>query len=1194
MAVAFGKYELVRKLGTGGMGEVFLAKPAPGVFPPHGCDQLVIKRILPHLTENARFLRLFLDEARMAARLAHPNIARILELDEVGGCWFVGMEYVAGKDLREVCRQAKEAKLPIPVGVACRIARQLAQGLDYAHRSTDPTGRPLKLVHRDVSPHNVLLGFDGSVKLIDFGVAKAANKTSVTATGVLKGKFPYMSPEQAEGKRIDRRADVFAMGIVLWEMLAGRSLFRGKSDAATLKLVKACEVSPPSAHNSRVPTELDALVLRALEKAPKDRFQEAGALAAALEELLSVRTAVASRSDVGAYVRRLFPAGADESEDDELGEGTSEEILTSTDAENPSEETVNLRDGSSEGERASRVRARRHPASQGERHAALERTARLLAEVSQRPTNLVPQQTSFVGRVAELAELHQLHRQGARLLTLLGPGGTGKTRLAHQFATQQLPSFAAGGVWFCDLTEAQDLDGICLGVARALSVQLPAGKSAEELAAHLGRAIASRGSALLVLDNLEQVAQNAAAAVEQWMRAAPKARFLATSREVLRIPHEVVFEVPPLKVPEGGEDVHSSEAVLLFLERARAVRPGYLLDRADEAAVAEIVRQLDGMPLAIELAAARMAVLSPSQLVQRLPRRFDLLAGKRGATERQATLRGAIEWSWKMLRGYEQAALAQCSLFRGGFTADAAEAVVNLSSYPGAQEVLSCVMTLRAKSLVRSYVSPGSEGELRYGLYESIREFALEKLQKGREEAAACERHARYYIEQGRRCSEGAESSGALLDGLAVERENLYAVFQRGVSAPPGEAERRFQALEAVLVLDPLLALRGPFSSHLPMLDAAIDKAKDAQPLRLALALEARGKARQARWRLAEAAADFGEALRRARMGADLELEGRARFGLGSVSRLMGRIEDARGHFEQALALQRNVGDRRMEGRTLANLGQMLQERGKVTLALSRYVEALEIHREVGDRRFEGIILSNLGVLQQQQGLHGQAKENYESALAIHRELGNRRSEGIALLNLGDLHRDLEQPAQAMLFYERALTIHREVGNRRWEGIALAGMASLEQESGRLREASVRYRQALTLLREAGDRRHEALVLGAHAAVDALLGRLDEAEAELADAEAVLRELGDTSLLDALEVFRAHLEFVRSVQVSRAGGEQQAEALERSVAERVRRAEAASGADPDHPGGGPSPAERSEHVRAALRSLRAAMRRGVA
>ena len=196
---SFGKFELIKRIGAGGMGEVFLAR-VPGSTEP-----LVVKRILPHLTENPRFLRLFLDEARIAARLIHPNIARIVELGEAEGAWYVAMEHVPGRDLRDLLRRMKERDELTPVEVVLRIGVEIAAGLDYAHKATDNVGKPLKIVHRDVSPHNILISRFGDVKLIDFGVAKAANKSMHTATGILKGKFPYMAPEQANAKKVDAR-----------------------------------------------------------------------------------------------------------------------------------------------------------------------------------------------------------------------------------------------------------------------------------------------------------------------------------------------------------------------------------------------------------------------------------------------------------------------------------------------------------------------------------------------------------------------------------------------------------------------------------------------------------------------------------------------------------------------------------------------------------------------------------------------------------------------------------------------------------------------------------------------------------------------------------------------------------------------------------------------------------------------------
>ena len=1175
---AFGKYDLLKRIGAGGMGEVFLARAQ------NTPDLVVVKRILPHLTENARFLRLFLDEARIAARLVHPNIARILELGEADGSWFVAMEYVPGRDLRDLLRRMKERDERTPVEVVLRIGIEVASGLAYAHRATDNVGKPLKIVHRDVSPHNILISRYGEVKLIDFGVAKAANKSMHTATGILKGKFPYMAPEQANARKVDPRTDVFALGIVLWELLTVRHLFRGKSDAATLKNVRACKVVAPSDVVPQIPRSVDRLLKRALEKEPRRRYPSATAFAEALEEVL----VGLGHADVQGYFQGLEQPH-DFEDEASLAASALEGSAAGDATHGMTAATVNegarpLEDTSSSSLPSTGVGPDPRKRSPEVSLKAIE----LLSTLAQRPTNLTPQATSFIGRVAELADLHQLFRHGSRLITLLGPGGTGKTRLSVQFGSQLVSYFGAqtspenrrGGIWFCDLTEARDLDGICHAVARALGVPL----SPTDPITQLGHAIAARGEMMLMFDNFEQVVAHASATVEHWMTMAPLARMVVSSRELLRVAQEAVFEVPPMRIPGKGEVVRTSEAVELFIERARSVRAQWDPSPSEEDAIAEIVRQLDGMPLAIELAAGRMGMLSPGQLVQRLPRRFDLLSGGNAATARQATLRGAIDWSWKMLTAEEAATLAQLALFRGGFTAQSVESVVSLARFPEAPEVVSTVLTLRSKSLIRSYFPPGRGAEMRYGLFESIREYALEKLQGLPEEQPAKERHTRYFLALGDHLSAGAEGSAALLDALELERENLNAVFQRSLE----DENYNPHALSAVLALDPLLALRGPFQLHLAMLDAGLAKLGQTPSACRTLGLEARGKARISRGEGDEAAKDIAQMVVLARLEGAPAVEGRAASFMGSIERQRGHQADARRCFDAALLLHRQAGDRRMEGRTLSNMAALLDELGQEKEALATYQRALEIHREVGDRRYEGITLLNLGVQQQNQSLFAQAKVNYQAALAIQRELGSRISEGIAHVNLGDLNRDLEQGPQALAHYKSGLEIMREVGSRYLEGVTIASMASLYQEQANFEAAHVRYVEALRVLREVGNRRYCGLVLAGLAAVDACLLRPAQAQEQLAEATQILNEVGDQNLLDALDIYRAHVEISAAMA---AGSGAEARQLEAQVEKRVQRAERSSAPNELHPAGMPSPAQRSEQVRAALRSLRAAMRR---
>ncbi len=299
MAIQFGRYQLLKKLASGGMGQVFLARTGQ-----EGFEKLVVlKRILPHLVEDEEFFTMFQDEAKITMRLNHPNIAQIFEFGEERGIHYLVMEYIAGEDVRRLSKRVAAAGQTLPLGVILRIIADAAAGLDYAHKGRDSKGVPLGLVHRDVSPQNVLVGFDGAVKLIDFGVAKAAGRAQHTATGILKGKFPYMSPEQAEGLEVDARSDIFALGIVLWELLTNKRLFKGDTDVMTQRLVKLCQVPPPSQLDPSLPPELDALVLKALAKKVDDRFVDAGAFRLALEEFAMRNAIPASSAHLVAFLQ---------------------------------------------------------------------------------------------------------------------------------------------------------------------------------------------------------------------------------------------------------------------------------------------------------------------------------------------------------------------------------------------------------------------------------------------------------------------------------------------------------------------------------------------------------------------------------------------------------------------------------------------------------------------------------------------------------------------------------------------------------------------------------------------------------------------------------------------------------------------------------------------------------------------------
>ncbi len=426
-----------------------------------------------------------------------------------------------------------------------------------------------------------------------------------------------------------------------------------------------------------------------------------------------------------------------------------------------------------------------------------------------RKSNVTTRSDAFVGRDADRDALVEALDRG-RITTLLGPGGSGKTRLATELASLHADNWP-GGAWFCDLATARSGMDVLLQLAEALRFPLPVAASEKTAIEIAGRAIASLGEALLVLDNFEQVVSHAAETAHHWLAMAPRVTLLITSREALGVDGEQIVELPPLS---------EHAAIELFVTRARAVRPGYDPPAAERARIATLVQGLDRLPLAIELAASRLDVMSVDALSQRLGERFRLLSGsQRGRPDRQRTMRGAIDWSWDLLTPCEQSALAQCAVFRGGIAVDAAEAILDLSGFDDAPWPLDLVQALRRKSLLRA--EPDTTRP-RLGLYETILAYADEKLGSlGLREATEL-RHARWFADQADAWSAGLRKPGDLdcLDRMRVELPNLLAVHQRMLGREPALAAR------VIAALAPALEVFGPAPRYLEMIDASVTAAE--------------------------------------------------------------------------------------------------------------------------------------------------------------------------------------------------------------------------------------------------------------------------------------------------------------------------------------------------------------------------------
>ena len=294
------RYRVVERLASGGMAEVFLAESA-GI---EGFKkQVAIKRVLPTLSEKKRFIAMFLDEARLSANLSHSNVAQVFDIGRGDSAYFIVMEYVDGADLRAVIDYSKTADKTIPVEAACFIAAKICEGLTYAHELRGTDGEPLQIVHRDITPANVLITQHGEVKIVDFGLAKATSQLEKSEAGMIKGKFSYLSPEAAQGREIDHRTDIFAVGIILWEMLSGDRLFVGESDFATVKLVQEAKIPSLRERNPTVTPELEAIILRALARDPAARYSTARDLGRDLTRFLFKYGKPIGAYDIAEFVR---------------------------------------------------------------------------------------------------------------------------------------------------------------------------------------------------------------------------------------------------------------------------------------------------------------------------------------------------------------------------------------------------------------------------------------------------------------------------------------------------------------------------------------------------------------------------------------------------------------------------------------------------------------------------------------------------------------------------------------------------------------------------------------------------------------------------------------------------------------------------------------------------------------------------
>ena len=710
--------------------------------------------------------------------------------------------------------------------------------------------------------------------------------------------------------------------------------------------------------------------------------------------------------------------------------------------------------------------------------------------------NLPAERGAFVGRESVLVELARRFDAGARLVSLLGIGGTGKTRLAMRFARTWLGDHP-GGVWFCDLAPARDLDGLLRCLAQGLDV--PLGK--DDPVVQLGHAIAGRGRCLLILDNFEQVSRHAEETLGRWLDRAVEARFLVTTREVLGLPGEEAMAVAPLMV---------NDAVELFMRRAASARHDFRADSDEQAAIAKLVKLLDRLPLAIELAAARVRVMPPSALLSRMGQRFKLMAALGGRRDRQSTLRATFDWSWDLLSDAEKSALAQLSVFEGGFTLESAEAVLDLSSIADAPWAVDLVQSLIDKSLVRSL------GDSRFDLLTSVQEYASEQLQREGEfpgsGSTACDRAERAHSVHFASLHADLATAGG-----CVEIDNLVAACRRATRL--GDAALCTAALEnAWAALD----LCGPFRLGLELADAAL-------PLATEVSEQARVRVVAMRASRACGLRDLEKrhvdaALRAALDAGNVACEAHAKCFMVSLLADAGRTDEARAAAAQAVRAAEVAGDPALRCAALNTLGSFLMDRGDVDEARLHFEEGLRTARAAGLAHWEGGILGNLGGLDMDMGRPADARLSISAAIEVARRVGDLKFAGNNLSNLGWLEHLGGQTDAARTHFEAALSIARDIGHRHLECIVLCNLGIHLDGQGKAKDALEMLQQAIEVARELQDHRSEGQFLGYFGLALAHEARFVDARGALVAGEALLMELADPASLALLLCARADVE----------------------------------------------------------------------
>ncbi|MGO9763904.1 MAG: protein kinase domain-containing protein [Solirubrobacteraceae bacterium] len=948
-----GDFRIERLLARGGMALVYEAEQLS--LGRRVALKLISRDAAADLAYRERFVR----EGRAAMDLEHPNVVPVYGAGEADGQLFIAMRLIAGEDLQQIIHSQQ----PLAAERVLSIVRQIAGGLDAAHANG--------LVHRDIKPGNVVVEQLGQGRehcyVVDFGLAIEQDASSVTSTGVWMGTPGYVSPEQLRGERVDARTDVYALGVLVFHALAGRTPYAREHDAGTL--LAHLHAPPPSLTELRteLPRAVDAVIARALAKTPEARYASAGELAAALAQAIA--------GDAPPSATGLSGAGAP-------------------------------------------TRAR--------------------------PGNLPAEISSFVGRRMELEAVRRALDE-SHLVSVVGPAGVGKTTLALHLVASMVREYA--GAWVLELDAVGDEAGLELAVARALELRIA---SRESILAALIEFIEER-RVLLLFDNCEHLVAEVGRLAGQLLAACQCLTIVATSREPLSIADEHVYPLAPLEVAHETDepgDVIASDSARLLLQRATEHGVDVQIEAATVAGIARICARLEGIPLAIELAAARLRTLSVRDLDRRLRDDLRVLAHGDGTRPQpQRTLDDLIEGSWRLLGANERAVLSRLAVFNGTFALDAAEAVTAAGDVEPTSTT-GLVVALADKSLLQV---DARGAEARFRMLQPVREFCLARLVATSQHASVLAAHRTHYLALAERARPMLDSAHASewLARLDDDQANLRAAIESGLRA--GDTER---VLRLGVAMRQFWACRGLAGEGIELLTGILREAGPAAHPRL------RAKAHNAVAHLAagllgdarQAEPHALEALRLARSNGDADAAAEALICLSWSESFAGRAMQGLARADEGLTPASSVEDPVVLGRLLDARALALEQLGNATAARRAYERAREVFARASYPLGLALVENHVGNLELGSGNFAKAAVHFSLAKETAESAGDGASVAMATLNLAlvDYLEGRREDAR-QLFVDSLLT-NRAHGDQANIAFSIFGLALTEPEAARAAE----------------------------------------------------------------------------------------------------------------------------------------------